>query len=123
MNHSVMTRLLSSLSIVVATLFWGWPQSSNAQIIPQNAHVEKYGLGWECNRGYREVKGKCQEVRVPKYGYATGRSFDQGWDCLRGYIRNEERCVLVKVPAHAFWMMPVLDGNANEGIASKKDNA
>ena len=33
--------------------------------MPKNASPNRYGSGWTCDRGYREVDGLCNVVKVP----------------------------------------------------------
>lgn len=72
--------------------------------IPSNAHPLKFGGGWECDRGYREVKGRCAAVKVPANGYFAEASYGPGWKCNRGYRADKESCVAVKVPENGFFV-------------------
>ena len=49
--------------------------------IPENAHAETYGPGWECNRGYTENDGACTPIQVPENAHLTKSSYGRGWDC------------------------------------------
>ncbi len=71
-----------------------------ARAAPPNAHMTRYGDGWECDRGYRSVRGACVGIQVPANAYldATGR----GWRCDRGYRKADEVCVKLELPPHAF---------------------
>ena len=37
--------------------------------MPEHASPERYGSGWECDRGYREINGTCIAVKVPADAY------------------------------------------------------
>ena len=66
---------------------------------PENARMKAHGQGWECNRGFRQVKGQCAKVSPPenaKLDY-TGHS----WECERGFVRHGNSCAHVDVPANA----------------------
>ena len=46
---------------------------------PENAHAKRYGVGWECDYGYRAVDGACVAIRVPANGYLFDSSYGPGW--------------------------------------------
>jgi hypothetical protein len=67
--------------------------------VPANAHVSRYGGGWECDRGFADRNRQCVPVELPanaKLDY-TGH----GWDCERGYSRRRSECLPVEIPANA----------------------
>ncbi|MBB6305109.1 hypothetical protein [Rhizobium leucaenae] len=33
--------------------------------VPENAQASRYGLGWECNRGFRRQDDACFKVKLP----------------------------------------------------------
>lgn len=71
--------------------------------IPENASLDYWGTGWDCNRGYKEnyTKGTCEKVVVPQN--ASLDYFGSGWDCNRGYKENYTKgtCEKVEIPANA----------------------
>ena len=69
----------------------------NSAGMPKNAHAKEYGSGWSCDRGYREVKGRCIAVKVPANAYPTDTSFSRGWECGRGFRDIKDACVAIKV--------------------------
>jgi len=46
---------------------------------PDNATATRYGSGWQCNRGFREVSGACIAVKVSDNGYATKSPYGRAW--------------------------------------------
>src|SRR4029453_5995942 len=36
-----------------------------AAVAPEHSQPIGYGKGWECERGFREIAGRCSEVVVP----------------------------------------------------------
>ncbi len=75
--------------------------SARAQTpIPENAHRDIGGAGWECNRGHRQAGNACAVVEVP----ANARLeplLGHTWECNRGYRQAGNVCVAVEVPANA----------------------
>lgn len=39
--------------------------------IPEYASAKRYGSGWTCNRGFKEVKDACVAVNLPANTYLT----------------------------------------------------
>ena len=68
--------------------------------VPGDAHAKRYGVGWECDWGYRTVAQSCEPVIVPAHAHLDG--FGGRWDCNRGYGRVGDTCAAVEVPPHAF---------------------
>ncbi len=68
------------------------------QPIPKNAHPSMFG-GWECDRGFRPVRGACQPVRVPENAHLD--LLGHSWECDRGFRPIGERCEPVVVPKNA----------------------
>ena len=69
-------------------------------VIPENAHRNIGGSGWECNGGYRQAGNACVAVEVP----ANARLepiLGHSWECNRGYRQTGNACVAVEVPANA----------------------
>ena len=48
-------------------------QGDSAEI-PENAHANSYGSGWQCDYGYRAVDEACVAVKVPENGYLAAAS-------------------------------------------------
>jgi hypothetical protein len=77
-------------------------QGDSAEI-PENAHANSFGSGWQCDYGYRAVDQACVAVKVPENGYlAADSAFGPGWQCDRGYRAVDEACVAVKVPENGY---------------------
>ena len=74
----------------------------NSAGMPKNAHAKEYGSGWSCDRGYREVKGRCIAVKVPANAYPTDTSFSRGWECGRGFRDIKDACVAIKVRTNGY---------------------
>jgi len=70
--------------------------------MPEHASANRYGSGWECDRGYREANGACIAVKVPADAYATNASYGPGWECNWGYREVDETCAAIKVPPNAY---------------------
>lgn len=67
--------------------------------IPQNAHLNYLGNGWECNRGYYKAGNECQPVQMPRY--ATLDVYGSGWVCQRGHYKSANECLPVQMPPNA----------------------
>ena len=74
-------------------------KSRRSSGMPANAHVDVYGTGWDCNRGFRKSGNECVEVKIPLN--ANIDVYGSGWDCDRGYRKVGNECVPVKVPENA----------------------
>jgi len=85
---------LSSWSEIAAA------QDESAGAAPLNAHVKRYGDGWECDRGYRDFRRSCVAVEVPANAHLD--SWGHGWKCSRGYRKTNQACAKIEVPPHAF---------------------
>ena len=68
--------------------------------VPENAHVKRYGVGWECDWGYRTAAQSCEAIAVPAHAHLD--AFGGRWECDRGYRVVNKGCVPVEVPPHAF---------------------
>lgn len=101
-------RSLGRLLQVLAVAAIAFPAVSMAadaplSVIPENAHKESFGSGWQCDDGYRENKTACEPIVFPEYSYSTNRSYGKGWECLRGYDAiGEERCEKIDVPENGY---------------------
>ena len=58
------TRSHQSLMLLLAFVFWRGVAAiqNHAADMPLNAHLKRYGSGWECDRGYRENGAACTAV-------------------------------------------------------------
>jgi hypothetical protein len=90
--------ILAALAVAVPPVY-GQADSAG---VPPNAAADRYGSGWNCNRGFRQVDGGCERVRVPPNAIATKTSFGRGWKCRRGYQEVKETCVPIIVPPNAY---------------------
>lgn len=70
--------------------------------LPDNAHAETYGNGWECNHGFSETDGTCAPIQLPANAYLTSLSYGRGWDCKRGFREIRRTCDAFEIPANAF---------------------
>src|SRR5437867_3943980 len=75
-------------------------REGSADAAPANSHAKRYGGGWECDRGYRDVSRSCVTIAVPPDAYLD--SSGSGWQCNRGYARSEGACAKIALPANAF---------------------
>jgi len=73
--------------------------SPNSGGIPQNAHLNYLGNGWECNRGFYRAGNECRPVQMPRY--ATLDVYGSGWVCQRGYYKSGNECLPVQMPQNA----------------------
>lgn len=89
------SALLAIVSVLVYT-------GSKSIEVPENAHPKRYGSGWECDRGHRELEGLCPPIQVPENAYATNVPYGTGWECRRGYRKIDKTCVAIKVPVNGY---------------------
>ena len=93
-------------TFVVAVLILAMTAPANAQEIvaelPEHARAKRHGLGWECERGYREDDGACIAYSIPEHAYYTTSSYGRGWECKRGYQEYQESCNAILVPQNAY---------------------
>lgn len=52
--------------------------TENSAGMLENAHAKELGSGWLCDRGYEEVDGICNAIRVPENAFPTDSSFNRG---------------------------------------------
>lgn len=96
-------RAASGLALLGALLCAaGAAVAQSPASIPPNAHSDRFGGDWSCDRGYREANGGCVAVSIPDNAYATNRSYGSGWECKRGYRTVGEKCAPLDVPANAY---------------------
>jgi hypothetical protein len=101
-HRTLLINSLILLAFQVAAPGVALAQGGSAEI-PENAHVNSYGSGWQCNYGYKAVDEACVAVKVPENGYLVADSaFGPGWQCDRGYRAVDEACVAVKVPENGY---------------------
>jgi hypothetical protein len=98
-SNRVSCRLLIALLALAS-----WPgvaatQDDSAGAAPLNAHMKRYGGGWECDRGYRSVRRSCVAVEVPSNGYLDSSGRD--WNCERGFQKGRRSCLAFQVPMNA----------------------
>src|SRR5437870_793199 len=93
-------RAVGVVVVLFLTGAWGANLSGQSQsTIPQNAHPNSYGSGWECNRGYRVSGTGCVPVILP--ANAKLDYYGHDWECSRGYRVSGNQCVPVSLPANA----------------------
>jgi len=97
-----MTRLRQALILLLSLTFAAGVASAegNPVVAPRDAHMKRYGSGWECDRGYREVDNACAVIEVPANALLGSRGRD--WECARGFRRVDQSCVAVKIPPNAY---------------------
>lgn len=94
-------HLLILMACLVAVPSTGFARKGST-MIPENARAKFYGVGWECDPGFRKMDNACVGVEVPVNAYPTKESFGRGWACLRGLQEVDEICVSVTVPQNAY---------------------
>ncbi len=90
------------LLVFLSPLILGFSVGSaerDAVELPPNAHLDRSGRGWECDRGYRKSDDTCVAVEVPPNAYLD--SYAENWKCKRGYRKSGNSCAPVEVPANA----------------------
>ena len=55
--------------------------------VPTNAHIQSFGNGWVCNRGYKRNNDRCTAIKLPLNAYLTARG--DAWECHRGYKESQ----------------------------------
>ena len=58
--------------------------------IPENAHTNILGTGWECDKGYRRSGSRCVGVQVPDHAHLD--FLGHGWECDKGFKRVANQC-------------------------------
>ena len=89
-------RRPSSYGSLILVLFLAFgssaaPTQDDPGEAPPHAHLKRYGVGWECDRGYRKSADSCVTVEVPANAHLgfSGRN----WECDPGYRRERDNCV------------------------------
>ena len=92
--------------ILVFLFFMAIPSVATAKDtaldIPENAHTNRYGSGWECDRGYRPTKNSCVAIKLPENAFLTDKTYGRGWDCMRSFRERNGSCVAIKIPPNAY---------------------
>ena len=57
--------------------------------LPEHAFVY-YGDEWKCERGFKRVEERCEEIQVPENAFLT--VWGDGWECERGFQRRGDHC-------------------------------
>ena len=86
--------LVAALAAIPTSVF----AQSDAARAPDNASARKYGSGWSCDRGYREVSGACARVELPANAHLATNG--HGWECERGYQAGVDRCIPIVLPSN-----------------------
>ena len=73
--------------------------TAGAQSIPDHAHKNSFGSGWECNRGFVQAGNESVSVDIPTN--AKLNYWGHGWECERGYVQSGNQCLPVVAPANA----------------------
>ncbi|OQK18199.1 hypothetical protein AU255_10285 [Methyloprofundus sedimenti] len=91
----------------------------NNEVMPENAHAQTYGSGWECKSGYQQNGNICDAIKVPDNAYLTNSPFGDGWKCNRGYRKDDKICVVIMIPAHAYLNSNGYDWQCDRGFKSQ----
>jgi hypothetical protein len=67
--------------------------------IPQNAKLNYYGNGWECQKGFHQQGSQCVAVEIPQN--AKLNYYGNGWECQKGFHQQGSECVAVEIPQNA----------------------
>jgi hypothetical protein len=79
-------RLLLALGVgLLPTLGW----AEDPAPVPEHAYLDS-GDEWECDRGFKRVTDRCEEIQVPEHAFLNYTGKD--WKCERGYKRVNEQC-------------------------------
>jgi hypothetical protein len=105
-------------------------QDESAGTAPLNAHTKRYGHGWECDRGYRDLRRSCVAVEVPA-NEATGRPTrharrskclptpfsaptEADGSAAEGTEGSTSPAWLFRYPRTPIWTLPEIAGTATE---------
>ena len=101
-RRRLLAKLLAAFTSVLVFASPGFAQDGTG-VPPSNAQSRTFGVGWDCNIGFREVGGTCAAIDIPENAYATGRSYGTGWACRRGFEETAVgTCAAIFVPENAF---------------------
>ncbi|EHE7897586.1 hypothetical protein J0V14_004404 [Vibrio parahaemolyticus] len=98
-NQSLVSMLRQAVAKKNTQLTPSKPNQRSNNGLPENAHVDIYGTGWDCDRGYRKSGSQCLKVNVPANAHID--VYGSGWDCDRGYRKSGSQCLKVNIPANA----------------------
>jgi len=59
--------------------------------LPSNSHLNIYGTGWDCDRGYYKSGQQCIKIIVPEN--ANIDIYGSGCACNKGYKKSKNACV------------------------------
>jgi len=59
--------------------------------IPPNAHLNIFGTGWECDRGYSRSGQGCKKIILPQNAHIN--VFGNDWECDQGYKKSYSKCI------------------------------
>ena len=66
------------------------PDNAGASQMPQNAKINVYGNGWDCQHGFRQSGNECIAVQMPQN--AKINVYGNGWDCQHGFRQSGNEC-------------------------------
>ena len=93
------TRILKKYLLITFFIFIPYPSFGQQDQQPKNAHLNYWGTGWECDRGYVAQGNECVPVSIPENAQLD--YFGHGWECKRGYYWNRNQCLSVELPENA----------------------
>ena len=104
MSIELLRRTGSRRFLIVLLTLTSWPgvaatRDDSARAAPLNAHMKRYGGGWECGRGYRRVDQSCVAIAVPENAHLD--SSGDRWNCERGFRKAHRSCLAFRVPTNA----------------------
>jgi len=86
-----MIRKIDHMKTCFAALLFIFPTVLFAGDIPENAHPNIFGTGWECDKGYYRLGQRCEKVIIPKNAHLN--YFGNGWECDKGFKKLSNACV------------------------------
>src|SRR3546814_17818717 len=92
--------------------------AGNAADGPQNSHRAVFGVGWECDWGYRREGNGCAPVDLPENAHITAAG--NIWECNRGFRRKGGACAAIDLPEHAFLSDTSFAGRSEERRVGKE---
>src|SRR3972149_10665415 len=82
-DHMTQTYLAILVLMLPSLLF--------AESIPENAHPNIYGTGWECDKGYYRSGQRCEKVIVPENAHIN--FYGNDWECNKGFKKLNNACI------------------------------
>lgn len=104
-DANAFTALALSVLLIVCLLTFTTQSLAQTPIasMPENAHLKKYGDGWECDLSFRISGDLCVAIAVPENAYPTNRAYGNGWNCHHGFVEAKNAsCITVSVPAGGY---------------------